>query len=291
MGALTVHYPVAVALAERVDTLPVRPGWWYEPKFDGDRAVLWRRDTVRIQTRSGRDATEQWYDLATAGMDLPPDTVLDGEAAIWRGGRMDFGAVRSRASARGRRLADLIRRYPASFAAFDCLMLAGDDLRRHPYVERRAALLDVLASQPPPIQAVPATDDPGIARAWIEQLAGQGIEGVVAKRAESPYRAGRSPAWRKLRHSETVDAQVVGYTGPATRPAKVVVELPDGRRMLSRALAAAVSRDLARHLTEAEPGRQARTRDGEPYTTADGPVVEVEAGTTRHATVTVTRVR
>lgn len=289
---MTVEYPVVVALAERVDQLPDGGGWWYEPKFDGDRAVLWRRDTVRVQTRSGRDATEQWYDLATAGMDLPPDTVLDGEAVIWRGGKMDFGAVRSRASARGRRLADLVRQYPASYAAFDCLMHAGVDLRRRPYLERRAALLDVLAGQPPPIQAVPATDEPDVARAWIEHLTGQGVEGVVAKRAGSPYRAGRTPAWQKLRHSETVDAQVVGYAGNAARPTKVVVELPDGRRILSRALGAAVSRDVARHLDGAEPGRQERTRDGEPYiAVAGGPVVEVAAGTTRHATVTVTRVR
>nr|WP_202121582.1 ATP-dependent DNA ligase [Streptomyces sp. BA2] len=271
--------------------MPVGPGWWYEPKFDGDRTVLWWRDTVRIQTRSGRDATEQWLDIASAGMDLPPDTVLDGEAVIWRDGRMDFGAVRSRASARGRRLTDLMHRYPASFAAFDCLMHAGVDLRRRPYVERRAALLDVLAGQPPPIQPVPATDDPDVARAWIEQLAGQGIEGVVAKQASATYRAGRTPAWRKLRHSETVDAQVIGYTGNVARPSKVVVELPDGRRMLSRALTAALSRDVARHLADTETGGRARTRDGEAYTTTSGPVVEVAAGTTRHATVTVTRVR
>ncbi|MFJ8828336.1 hypothetical protein ACIREE_42345 [Streptomyces sp. NPDC102467] len=49
---------------------------------DGDRGVLWRRDTVRIQTRSGRDATQQWLDIATAAMELPPDTVLDGELVI-----------------------------------------------------------------------------------------------------------------------------------------------------------------------------------------------------------------
>lgn len=287
-----MEYPVIVALAEPASTLPAGPGWWFEPKFDGDRAILWRRDTVRIQTRSGRDATQQWYDLAAAGMDLPPDTVLDGEAVVWRDGKTDFGAVRSRASARGRRLADLVARYPASYAAFDIVMLAGVDLRGRPYLERRQALLDVLAELPPPIQAVPATDDPDVARAWIEQLAGQGIEGVVAKRATSTYRAGRSPAWRKVRHSETVDAEVIGYTGTAARPTKLVVRLPDGRRMLSQTLAPRLSRDVAQHLAGAEPGQRARTGDGETYTTsAAGVVVEVLAGTTRHATVSVTRVR
>ncbi|MEV6756584.1 ATP-dependent DNA ligase [Streptomyces sp. NPDC051214] len=193
-----MEYPIAVALAEAVAALPVGSGWWYEPKFDGDRGVVWRRDTVRIQTRAGRDATEQWYDIAAAAMDLPPDTVLDGELVIWRDGRLDFAAVRSRASARGRRLADLIQRRPATFAAFDCLMLHGRDLRGRPYLDRRAALLEVLESLGPPLQAVPATDDVDVAHVWYETLPAQGIEGIVAKAETSTYRPTR--AWKKIRN-------------------------------------------------------------------------------------------
>ncbi|MFH8737998.1 hypothetical protein [Streptomyces sp. NPDC017964] len=78
-----MEYPVAVALAEAVPTLPRGKGWWYEIKFDGHRTVLWRdAETVRLQARSGRTATSAWMDLAVAGMNsLPPGTVLDGEAA------------------------------------------------------------------------------------------------------------------------------------------------------------------------------------------------------------------
>ncbi|MFF8656792.1 ATP-dependent DNA ligase [Streptomyces huasconensis] len=285
-----MEYPVGVALAASVAKLPRGAGWWYEPKFDGDRAVLWRRDTVRIQTRAGRNATAQWLDIATAAMNLPPDTVLDGEAVIWRDGRIDFGAVRSRASARGRRLTDLLHRYPASYAAFDCLMLAGQDLRPRPYAERRAALLEALADARPPIQAVPATDDPEVALAWYEHLPEQGIEGIVAKQASSPYRAAR--IWKKIRHSETTDAVVVGYVGPADRPRRAAVRLPDGRRVLSQALTPLVAAEVARLAAESGPGQRARTDDGEEYTaTGAGMVVEVEAGTTRHATVAVLRVR
>ncbi|MFJ8828257.1 hypothetical protein ACIREE_41890 [Streptomyces sp. NPDC102467] len=75
---------------------------------------------------------------------------INGELVIWRDGRTDFGAVSSRAAARGRRLADLMRRYPASFAAFDCLVIAGRDLRGCSYLERRAALLDILEPLGPP---------------------------------------------------------------------------------------------------------------------------------------------
>ena len=285
-----VEYPVSVALAENIATLPEGPGWWYEPKFDGDRAILWRRDTVRIQTRAGRDATEQWIDIAAPAMNLPPDTVLDGELVIWRDGRIDFGAVRSRASARGRRLTDLASRYPASYAVWDCLQVAGQDLRGRPYTERRAAMLDVLSAVGPPIQAVPATDDVEVAFVWFEQLQAQGIEGLVAKRASSPYRAGR--IWKKVRHSEPVDAEVIGYTGPPARPRRIAVQLPDGRRVLSRAVTAPISAAVARYIAASGPGTFEHTDDGEPYTTIGrGLIVEVAAGTTRHATVSVTRIR
>jgi ATP-dependent DNA ligase len=285
-----VEYPVAVALAESVSHLPRGTGWWYEPKFDGDRGVLWRRDTVRIQTRAGRDATEQWYDIAAAAMTLPPDTVLDGELVIWRDGRIDFGAVRSRASARGRRLTDLIQRQPATYAAFDCLMLGGRDLRGRSYLDRRAALLEVLDPLGPPLQAVPATDDIDVALAWHEHLPAQGIEGTVAKAATGTYRPTRD--WKKIRHAETVDAEVIGYVGPAERPRRAAVLLPDGRRVLSQALPPPIVNEVARLIADSGPGRRARTDDGETYTTTgQGLVVEVESGTTRHATVAVVRVR
>ncbi|MFI9781384.1 hypothetical protein ACIHCV_43435 [Streptomyces sp. NPDC051956] len=95
-----VEYPVAVALAEAVPTLPKGPGWWYEIKFDGHRTVLWRdAETVRLQARSGRTVTTAWMDLAVAGMRaLRPGTVLDGEAVIYAENRIDFAAAQSRAN-------------------------------------------------------------------------------------------------------------------------------------------------------------------------------------------------
>ncbi|MFB6676433.1 hypothetical protein ACFCWG_29220 [Streptomyces sp. NPDC056390] len=65
-------------------------------------------------------------------------------------------------------------------------------------------MLDLLHDVPPPIQAVPATDDADVAQLCYDTLQGQGLEGVVCKRASSPYRAGH--IWQKARHSETVDA-------------------------------------------------------------------------------------
>ncbi|OQQ12942.1 DNA ligase [Streptomyces sp. M41(2017)] len=288
-----MDFPVDVALAEAVPRLPTGDGWWYEVKFDGHRAVIWREaETVRAQARSGRDVTRAWMDLAVAALHtLRPGTVLDGEAVIYKGGRVDFSAAQSRAASSPSRARQLAAEWPATFAAWDILRHPDHgDVRGRPYTERRGLLLDLLEDVPPPIQVVPATDDPTVAQAWYETLHDVGIEGIVAKRAGSPYRAGR--IWQKIRHADTVDARVIGHTGPAARPRALVVELPDTRHRLSQALTAPLAAAVAAHIATSGPGRRNRTRDLGSYTTvAPGLTVEVLAGTTRHGVVTVTRVR
>ncbi|MEW2393142.1 DNA ligase [Streptomyces venezuelae] len=284
-------FPVGLALAEAVPRLPRGRGWWYEPKFDGHRMLMHRtEETLICQSRSGRTVTSTWMDLALAGQAvLRPGTVLDGEAVVWVDGRLDFSAVQARGASSARRARELAAEHPANYIAWDCLMADGIDLRARPYLERRAALLEVLDGVPPPIQPTPATDDIEVALAWYEHLPAQGIEGVVAKHSTGTYRAGR--IWKKIRHAETVDAQVVGYVGPAGRPKQVAVLLPDGRRVLSQTLTAPLAAEVARAIAAAGPGRRARTDGGESYTTTTGLTVEVAAGTTRHAVVTVTRTR
>ncbi len=284
---------MAVALAQSAPALPVGAGWWYEPKMDGHRVVLWRdAETVRLHSRSGRTVTSAWFDIAVAGLVLPVGTVLDGEALVWSGGRLDFGAVQARAASNPARARVLAERLPASYAVWDVLAHPEwGDVRARPYLERRGLLLGLLEGVGPPIQAVPATDDVEVARAWFEHLQAQGVEGIVAKRASSPYRAsGR--VWSKVRHSETVDAPVVGFTGSAVRPRHLVVRLPDGRRALTQRLTGRLAGEAAGRLAGAVVGARARTERGEAYTAVSADlVVEVAAGTTRHAVVTVTRIR
>ncbi|WP_244315390.1 hypothetical protein [Streptomyces glaucescens] len=119
----------------------------------------------------------------------------------------------------------------------------------------------------------------------------QGVEGLMVKTGSSTYR-GCSRQWRKVRHAETVDAEVVGFTGPAARPRHLAVRLPDGRTALSQALKAPLAAEMAQVLAGAPRPRRAATAGGEPYSAVvTGTVVEVLSGTTRHAVVTVTRVR
>ncbi|MFJ8606319.1 DNA ligase [Streptomyces sp. NPDC093675] len=290
-----MQFPVQVALAQLVPRLSTGPGWWYEIKLDGHRTVLWRTaEGVRLQARSGRDVTASWMDIALAGMALPAGVVLDGEAVIVVDGVISFEAAQSRAAsapARARRPAE---RHPALLIVWDVLALPGRDMRGLPYEERRAAMLDVVGGLPEPsrIQAVSASDDPDVARAWYDSLVDAGVEGVVAKRATSTYRAGRSSSWQKVRHAETVDADVVGYKGSALRPKALAVRLPNGRTALTQTLAAPLAALVGPHLAASGPAGRAHTDAGDAYAVAPpGLVVEVLAGTTRHAVVTVTRLR
>lgn len=155
-------------------------------------------------------------------------------------------------------------------------------------MERRQVLLDVLADVGPPIAPVWSTTGLEEALLWFETLEGTGVEGIVAKPLKSAYKAGR--VWAKVRHADTVDVTVVGFTGTARHPKALAVRLPDGRGALSQRLTTALSSVVAPRLVP-QAGR-AFTKAGDAYTPAVGDVVvEVVAGTTRHAVVTVMRLR
>ncbi|MFG2295576.1 ATP-dependent DNA ligase [Streptomyces sp. NPDC048603] len=290
-----------VALAATVRTLPLGPGLAYEPKFDGHRMVISRTGAdVVLQARSGRIVTSAFPDLAGAARQLPPDTVLDGEVVVWHAGRTDFALVQRRAAATPARAALLAQSLPASYAAFDVLTLAGLDVRARPYERRRALLVDLLLPLGPPLQPVPMTTDPELAATWYETLPASGIEGLVIKRLDQPYPAGRR-AWRKLRHTDTRDAAVVGYTGSARRPAALVLVLPGGddeAPMVSSPLSPAVRAEVAAALGErtevARPGGTVTAIGlGEvPFRVLDPPLAaEVRATGKRHPPPEVLRLR
>ncbi|MCJ1680766.1 ATP-dependent DNA ligase [Streptomyces sp. APSN-46.1] len=238
---------ITVALATAVTTLPRGPGLAYEPKFDGHRLVVVRTpEEVVLQARSGRIVTAAFPDLAVAALQLPAATVLDGEVVVWHAGRTDFVLVQRRAAATAARAAVLAQSLPASYAAFDVLELAGLDLRARPYERRRALLVDLLLPLGPPLQPVPMTTDPELAETWYETLRESGVEGLVIKRLDQSYPAGRR-GWQKLRHTNVRDAAVVGYTGPRRRPVALVLVLPVGDEtpVVSSPLTAALRAEVA----------------------------------------------
>ncbi|MGW7312622.1 ATP-dependent DNA ligase [Streptomyces sp. NPDC054854] len=298
----TAAGPVRVALATAVRTLPRGAGLAYEPKFDGHRMVIVRTAAdVLLQARSGRNVTAAFPDLAAAARLLPAGTVLDGEVVVWHAGRTDFALVQRRAAAAtAARAGVLAQSLPASYAAFDVLELAGLDVRGRPYERRRALLVDLLLPLGPPLQPVPMTTDPELAETWYETLPASGIEGLVVKRLDQPYPAGRR-AWRKLRHTDVRDAAAIGYTGAPARPVALVLVLPgeeDGAPLVSSPLAAGLRAELA-----AAVAARARTAPagatvtaiglGEvPYRPLDPPLAaEVRHSSARHPPPEVLRLR
>ncbi|MGW1411636.1 hypothetical protein [Streptomyces sp. NPDC002403] len=127
---------------------------------------------------------------------------------------------------------------------------------------------------------------------WYDALRVQGIEGIVCKRGGAGYPSGRR-RWVKVRHADTVDALVLGFTGPRLRPHHLVLAVGDegGPARVSARLEPV----LAARIGEALIGTAVvgeRRAEGEPYTRVESDlVVEVLAWSGRHGTLTVTRMR
>ncbi|MFE7190161.1 non-homologous end-joining DNA ligase [Kitasatospora sp. NPDC057541] len=244
-----VMRPAAVPAVPPADGLG-GAGVVYELKLDGFRCVAFARGPGRpsfLQSRSGRDLTADFPPIAAAVTRLPAGLVLDAELVAWRGGRFAFEELLRTRQARAAEDVAL------GLIAFDVLALPGRDVRGLPLADRRRLLVAALADVPPPVQAVLATTDRAEALAWMERLADTGVEGLVCKAAGSPYRArGAGRVWVKYRRGDTVDAAVRAVTGPPARPRAVVLELDDGRVLLS---SPPLSPPQSRQVAEATAGR------------------------------------
>ncbi len=202
-------------LAETREQPFSKPGWLFELKLDGYRVRAGREhDEARLITRNGHDIAERFPEIARALVALPYEGfVLDGELVVPDdAGRPSFQRLQNRAgftrSSEARRPAVVT---PALFYVFDLLALAGFDLRPLPLVKRKAILQRML----PPAGAIKYLDHfPNEGEALYEQVVKLGLEGIVAKKGDTPYRAGRSPHWLKIRADRTDDFVVVGFTRP-----------------------------------------------------------------------------
>jgi bifunctional non-homologous end joining protein LigD len=190
-----------------------QPGWLFELKYDGFRMLAERRaGTPRLLYRSGHDATAIFPEIARAVAALPCDLVLDGEAvSLDETGRPVFQLLQRRAL-RTRRIdvEQAAVATPATFFAFDLLVCAGHDLRPLPLAERKALLARLFALLPEtPLRLIEALPERG--EDLYAAVQGLGLEGIVAKRADSPYRGGYSPHWLKVRVDQTADFAILGF--------------------------------------------------------------------------------
>jgi bifunctional non-homologous end joining protein LigD len=208
--------------------------WAYEMKWDGVRVIAEVLDgAIRLQSRNGIDVTTTYPELDVLADAIDgQQAVLDGEVvALNRRGVPDFGVLQGRMGlSKPSDVDKVIDSIPVKFMAFDLLELDGRNLMKLPYDERRALLLDHLRELGP-VQVPPAFDgDIAAAISTSKQL---GLEGVVAKRRDSSYAAGRrSRAWVKIKHVRTQEVVIGGWKPGngrrAHRVGSLLLGIPDG---------------------------------------------------------------
>jgi bifunctional non-homologous end joining protein LigD len=245
-------------LATAAKKLPSGPGWAFEFKWDGVRALIDIRDGgASITSRLGNEVTVAYPEvLDTVPATDAADLLVDGEIVALVDGRPSFGALQSRMHVRGpeaRRLAAVL---PVTFVAFDLLRVDGADLSRQPYRARRGRL-ESLAADPrwnPAWLVSPSFEDGPATESAARQ---HGLEGVMAKRVDSLYRAGiRSPDWLKIRFTRSGDFVVVGWESSRDSPGRLsslvlATWTPDGLRLAGKAgsgLTGASAAELQRRL-------------------------------------------
>jgi bifunctional non-homologous end joining protein LigD len=188
-------------LATSTEALPRGEGWMFEPKWDGFRALAFvRSGRVTLRSRNDNDLTPRFPTAARALEQAvrSPSAVVDGEICALDGsGRSVFGLLQQGGGA-------------LAFVAFDLLERDGEPLLGRPYAERRRALEALLDPSVDGVLISPAFED----GAALEQAAREhGLEGVVAKKVDSPYRQGRrSLDWRKLKLKQRQELVIAGFT-------------------------------------------------------------------------------
>jgi len=204
---LDLAIPFPPMEAELVRDLPEGREWQYEPKWDGFRGLLENASgDVRLWSRNARPLLRYFPELAPLGELLPPRSCLDGEIVIVRDGVLDFDAMQTRLHPAESRVRKLSAEIPASFVAFDALVWDGVEHWRAPLRERRATLEEVAAG----LLLSPCTLDRDEALEWLEAFEAIGLDGVIGKRRDEPYRAGERSAVVKVKPEKTADCVVVG---------------------------------------------------------------------------------
>ncbi len=199
--------PIRPMLATLVEQPFHRPGWVYEEKYDGVRALASRqRGRVRLSSRNLKDITAEFPDIAGALAPLPGgDLVLDGEiVAFDRRGISRFQLLQRRG---------VDPRVHPVLAVFDCLEREGVPLLRRPLAERRRAVEALVPRRRGALMRARRLPSDGLAAYRVAQK--RGWEGVVAKDSASFYEPGRrSRRWLKVKCRREAEFVIGGYTPP-----------------------------------------------------------------------------
>jgi ATP-dependent DNA ligase len=218
---LAVDY--APAEAKLVDALPSGAQWEYEPKWDGFRCLAFKDgDDVDLRSKAGQPFNRYFPEIVEAMKALPVTRcVLDGELVIPEGDTLSFDELLLRIHPAESRVRKLAREHPALYIVFDLLVDGeGHSLVGEPQEARREALLRFAKRafvDAPRFRLSPATRAIDEAKTWLDALGG-GLDGLVAKRVDLPYRSGQRTGMQKYKRMRTADCVVGGFRyGAKTR--------------------------------------------------------------------------
>lgn len=200
-------------MALAADRPPADPGWLYEVKWDGVRALCLLEDgKLRLVSRDGNAMEHRYPELAELARALKARTaVVDGEiVALDERGLPSFALLQQRMHlADPSAAARLARTAPVTLYLFDLLYLNGWDLRRAAIEDRKRLLVTALT----PTDRIRLSEHFHDQGAELLELARRsGLEGIVAKRSGSPYESRRSPYWLKIKTTERQEFLICGYT-------------------------------------------------------------------------------
>ncbi len=208
-GAKRGSMPIGVSpqLASLVDTAPSGSAWFNEPKLDGYRLLCCiDHGAVTLLTRNGNDWTNKFPTIAAQAAALPcQQAVIDGEAVVYdEAGVTDFQRLQS---AIGQLDPAIV------LVAFDLLYLDGWDLRNAALRDRKLVLHDLLKQSNPTIRY--GDHVVGQGPEFFAQACVVGLEGIIAKKADDPYRETRTQSWRKIKCHQRQEFVIIGFTEPS----------------------------------------------------------------------------
>ena len=199
-------------LATLVDKPFSQDGWIFEPKLDGERCLAFcRGKNVRLFSRNRKPLNQAYPELVEPFSKQPADSyIIDGEIVAFKGDVTSFAQLQRRMHLRD---ADEARRLGVQvfYYVFDLLYLNGYDLRELPLIHRKALLKQTLQFYDP-LRFTDHRERNG--EAYFRQACRKGLEGLVAKRAESVYVSTRSRDWLKFKCWEEQEFVIGGFTDP-----------------------------------------------------------------------------
>ncbi|MEP7344196.1 MAG: DNA ligase D [Gemmatimonadaceae bacterium] len=206
---------IELMLADTRETAFTDPAWVFELKLDGYRLLAAKsHHDVLLLSRNGNDYTEVFPEIARAIAAIPVDRcVLDGEVVVLDPtGKPSFSRLQQRGALTN--TVDIRRtavELPATYFSFDLIAFEDFDVRSLPLLKRKELLAQVLPSLGP-VRYLDHVEGQG--EAFLAQVVVMGLEGIIAKKSDVPYRGGRSPFWLKIKADQTGDFVIVGFTAP-----------------------------------------------------------------------------